>query len=120
MNIDINAIDLQLPSSSSTKSSLRKAQRANRKSHPFCWIDRHPRKEGVEPVGYCWSSVHRGFLDEKALRKHQCLRKQCESLQKYVHPYWRWRDDKKFNRKINELLFNMEMKQQFVNSLNRN
>ncbi len=45
-------------------------------------------------VGYCW--CHKVALTEKNLKQHECLKKQCNALQKYeTHGFWKERERKK-------------------------
>lgn len=60
--------------------------KVNRPEH---YIDHVFRSEKKAPCAYCWSVLHRGYLDVKLLKKHKCLQKHCECLQKFPkHPYW--------------------------------
>ena len=47
---------------------------------------------------YC--KYHKAHLTPKMLKQHECLKKQCNSLDKIeTHDYWRQRDQKKNLRK---------------------
>lgn len=84
-------------------------------TRPYTFID-GKRRNCACAVGYCWSTLHRGYISEKQLKQHGCLNKHCPALQKFLHPYWKKRDNKQFNRKMRELLINLEMKQQSVST----
>ena len=54
-------------------------------------------------VGYC--QYHRAFLTVKTMKGHECLKKQCNALQKRdEHDYWRQHDQKKEWRKARKQL----------------
>lgn len=47
------------------------------------------------PCGYCWCSLHQGFLSCKLMKKHECLKKSCKYLERFdAHPFWK-RQEKK-------------------------
>ena len=49
-------------------------------------------------VGYC--HFHKAALTVKTMKCHECLRKQCNALQKYeMHDFWRQHEQKKELRK---------------------
>lgn len=49
-------------------------------------------------VGYC--AFHKVALTTKTLRGHECLKKQCDALQRYEeHDFWRQHEQKKALRK---------------------
>lgn len=51
-------------------------------------------------VAYCHCNTHKGRLNARMLKKHQCLGKQCPFLEKYEeHPYWEQRRKKKALKK---------------------
>ena len=51
-------------------------------------------------VGYC--PYHHVALTTKTLKRHNCLGKQCNALQKYEeHDFWRQREQKKSIKKLN-------------------
>ena len=53
-------------------------------------------------VGYCYH--HKAALTVKALKGHECLKKQCNSLKKYEeHNYWHQREIMKLRRKENKM-----------------
>lgn len=58
-------------------------------NRPACYIDHVYRSSTKKPCGYCWNKIHRGLLSVKLLKKHKCLQKHCEFLQKYEdHEFW--------------------------------
>lgn len=74
--------------------------KAKVENRPGCYIDKIPRPKNKRPCAYCWSNVHRGYLNAKLIKKHKCLQKQCECLQKFDnHEYWILRDKTKQLRK---------------------
>lgn len=45
-------------------------------------------------VGYC--KCHSAALTVRTLKKHECLKKQCNALKKYEnHDFWRQREQKR-------------------------
>lgn len=53
-------------------------------------------------VGYC--KRHGTALTVRTLKCHECLRKQCNALEKYeTHDYWRQREQKKALKKAKKL-----------------
>lgn len=49
-------------------------------------------------VGYC--HFHKAALTVKTMKYHECLKKQCDALQKYeMHDFWRQHEQKKELRK---------------------
>lgn len=49
-------------------------------------------------VGYC--HYHKAALTVKTMKCHECLKKQCNALQKYeAHDFWRQHEQKKELRK---------------------
>ena len=49
-------------------------------------------------VGYC--CFHNAALTVKTMKGHECLKKQCNALQKYKeHDFWRQHEQKKERRK---------------------
>lgn len=62
------------------------------------YIDCKIRKE--TPIGYCHYPLHKGYINESILRKHECIGKHCNYLQKnFHHPYWKKREERKKMRK---------------------
>lgn len=50
-------------------------------------------------VGYC--CFHNTALTVKTMKGHECLKKQCNALQKYKeHDFWRQHEQKKERRKM--------------------
>ena len=45
---------------------------------------------------YCWK--HHKALTPAQLKKRECLRRQCDALQRYDHPYWEMREKRKQQR----------------------
>ena len=68
------------------------------RKHPNCYIDHVWRNK--KPIGYCHCRIHKGYLDCKLLKKHQCLNKQCTFLERYEHPFWEERLKKKNAKQI--------------------
>lgn len=66
-------------------------------------IDMMPGLYGSEilksrAVGYC--HYHKAALTVKTMKCHECLRKQCDALEKYSeHDFWRQHEQKKELRK---------------------
>lgn len=53
-------------------------------------------------VGYC--KCHSCYLTVATLKNHECLRKQCDALQKHEYNnYWKQREQKKLMKKVNKL-----------------
>jgi len=68
-------------------------------SHPKRCIDRKYR-DGTKIIGYCWCSIHKGYLTVPLLRQHDCLGKQCRFLQRFDDtPFWVERAKMKTKRK---------------------
>ena len=54
-------------------------------------------------VGYC--QYHKAALTVKTLKGHECLRKQCDALQRFdEHDFWRQHNQKKEWRKAKKQL----------------
>lgn len=52
-------------------------------------------------VGYCY--CHKAALTAKTMKRHECLKKQCDALKKYdEHDFWRQHEQKKERRKANK------------------
>jgi hypothetical protein len=50
-------------------------------------------------VGYC--HCHKAALTAKTLKRHGCLGKQCDALQKYEeHDFWRQHEQRKILKKM--------------------
>ena len=78
------------------------------KNHPRHYIDHAWRNK--KPLGYCHCRLHKGYLDCKLLKKHECLNKQCTFLEKYLeHPYWAQRDFQKQIKKSKRLEFKQKL-----------
>lgn len=52
---------------------------------------------GKRAVGYCWK--HHCFVSTTQLKQKECLKKQCNALEKCEHEFWRQRDLKKARKK---------------------
>ena len=48
-------------------------------------------------IGFCWK--HHCYLTSTQLKQKECLKKQCDALEKYEHEYWRQRELSKIRRK---------------------
>ena len=48
-------------------------------------------------VGFCWK--HRCYLTSTQLKQKECLKKQCDALEKHEHEYWKQREIMKKKRK---------------------
>lgn len=48
-------------------------------------------------VGYCWK--HKVAVTATQVKHKECLKKQCDALEKYEHEYWRQRELTKQRRK---------------------
>ncbi len=54
-------------------------------------------------VGYC--RYHNAALTTKTLKGHECLKKQCDALEKYEeHDFWRQHKQKKEMRKARKIV----------------
>ena len=62
-------------------------------------IQRRSEYMAKSPCAYCHNRSHKGYLSVKALKEHECLRKQCCFLQKLEHPYWEQRERIKEERR---------------------
>lgn len=60
--------------------------------------------KSANTLAYCHK--HHKALTPKQLKQKQCLAKQCNALQKYEHPYWDKRDERKANRKARKARLN--------------
>ena len=47
---------------------------------------------------YCWK--HHLSMTPAQLKKRECLRRQCDALFKFDHPYWQKREEIKAQRKV--------------------
>lgn len=73
-------------------------------------------------IGYCHNKSHLGYLSITALKRHQCLKKNCPYLEKYQdHEFWVNRDKlkekkkkDKLNRKTMEELYSSRKCKKFV------
>ena len=55
----------------------------------------------TKAVGYC--RYHNVALTTRTLKKHECLKKQCDALKKYEeHSYWTQREVLKSRKKNNK------------------
>ena len=69
---------------------------------PKRYIDRKYRTK--DPIGYCWYYMHRGYLNTKLMREHECLEKECKYLQKYeTHPYWEEVEREKEKKRLRKI-----------------
>lgn len=58
--------------------------------------------KSAKAIGYC--KYHRCYLTIATLKNHECLRKQCNALQKNkCNEYWQQREQKKLTKKINKI-----------------
>lgn len=48
-------------------------------------------------IGFCWK--HRCYVTSTQLKKKECLKKQCNALERYEHEFWRQRELTKLRRK---------------------
>ena len=48
-------------------------------------------------VGFCWK--HHCHITSTQLRQKECLKKQCNALEKYEHEFWHQREIMKMKRK---------------------
>ena len=48
-------------------------------------------------VGFCWK--HRCYVTSTQLKQKECLKKQCDALERYEHEFWRQRELTKQRRK---------------------
>ena len=55
-------------------------------------------------VGYC--PYHKAALTVKTMKRHECLKKQCDALQKYAeHDFWRQHEQKKAIKKAKKHIY---------------
>ena len=60
----------------------------------------------TKAVGYC--RYHNAALTTKTLKKHECLKKNCNALKKYEeHSYWTEREVMKSRKKENRMKVGM-------------
>ena len=48
-------------------------------------------------VGFCWH--HNCYVTVTQIKQKECLKKQCNALERYEHEYWRQRDILKMKKK---------------------
>ena len=48
-------------------------------------------------VGYCWH--HRCYVTSTQIKQKECLKKQCNALERYDHEFWRQRELSKQRRR---------------------
>ena len=48
-------------------------------------------------VGYCWH--HRCHVTSTQIKQKECLKKQCNALERYEHEFWRQRELAKARKK---------------------
>jgi hypothetical protein len=48
-------------------------------------------------VGYCWH--HHCYVTVTQIKQKECLKKQCNALERYEHEYWRQRELAKARKK---------------------
>ena len=48
-------------------------------------------------IGFCWK--HKCYLTATQLRQKECLKKQCNALERYEHEFWRQREFLKARKK---------------------
>jgi hypothetical protein len=48
-------------------------------------------------IGFCWK--HKCYLTATQLRQKECLKKQCNALERYEHEFWRQRELLKARKK---------------------
>ena len=53
-------------------------------------------------VGFCWK--HCCYVTSTQLRQKECLKKECNALERYEHEFWRQRELKKARRKNKEFV----------------
>lgn len=49
-------------------------------------------------VGYCWH--HHCYVSSTQIKQKECLRKQCNALERYDHEFWRQRELAKTRKKV--------------------
>ena len=54
-------------------------------------------------IGYCHR--HHCYLSSTQLKQKECLKKQCNHLQKHEHEFWRQRELKKLKKKESRNLY---------------
>ena len=48
-------------------------------------------------IGFCWK--HRCYVTSTQLKQKECLKKQCDALERYEHEFWRQRELTKQRKK---------------------
>ena len=48
-------------------------------------------------IGFCWN--HHCYLSSTQLKQKECLKKQCNALERYEHEFWKQRELTKMRRK---------------------
>lgn len=67
--------------------------------HPNVCVDGIHREKSKN-IGYCWYSLHRGYVTVAIMKKHRCTEKSCTYLEKFENAqYWA----QKYERKIIKL-----------------
>lgn len=56
-------------------------------------------------IGYCWK--HHSYMTTTQLKQKECLKKQCDALERYEHEYWRQRDLLKIKKKQKKGMINI-------------
>lgn len=57
------------------------------------------------PVAYCTYSRHRGYLTEKQIKVHGCLKRGCPRLSRLECEYWEERKNRKKKTKLEKRQF---------------
>ncbi len=65
--------------------------------------------EPKNPPAYC--RKHRGYVTVAEMKRHECLRKQCNHLCKYEHPYWQQREAIKKKKQESRAAFAAKLKE---------
>ena len=53
-------------------------------------------------IGFCWK--HKCYLTATQLRQKECLKKQCNALERYEHEFWRQRELLKARKKSKKVV----------------
>jgi hypothetical protein len=53
-------------------------------------------------IGYCWK--HHAYVTSTQLKQKECLKKQCNALEKREHEFWRQRELKRINQKARRIV----------------
>jgi hypothetical protein len=67
-------------------SDTKKAKKKKFLRENTVWMNSHVPERTA--VAFCCYPKHKGYMSAHLVDKHQCIRKKCPHLKKYVHRYW--------------------------------